>query len=240
MFRVFVGILLSTCLATAQDPEWDVAGVQGRVGFIVHSGLGEPLSVQLVEIRADALKGAIGMRIYANGQRLGLHMGREIDADTAIVLPDCADTVTIVVLQGRNFDSELEPIDTGVIELTPRPIRLSLATARLERPKDRPELHVTGIPTIPNVDDASVELVINRSTLRDTSGGAIKAEIRGPLENLTTGRYAGVRIETKGSGGRPYASKLTGSIEIVITYSHSVCGQIVRKTITKTLTIASP
>lgn len=235
MFRVLVAILLSTCLATAQEPEWDVAGVQGRVGFIVHSGLGEPLSVQLVEMRPDVLKGAIGMRIYANGQRLGLHMGKEIDADTAIVLPDCADTVTIVVLQGRNFDSELEPIDTGVIELTPRPIRFNLASVRLDRPKSRPFITLSGIPKITSSSELTVDFEITRSTLKDTSGSVVKAVITGKPEQISGSQLYSLRLETRGKSDRPYNAKLAGSLEITIRYSRTVCGQIVRKTLTKVI-----
>lgn len=237
MLQLMIAILLSVSAVRAQDPSWDVAGVQGRVGFIVNSGLGEPLSIQLTEMKPDALRGSVAMRIYAQGQRLGLHMGREMDADTAIILPECTDSVMIVVLQGRNFDSELEPVDTGYIELTPRPIAISLTTLKLERPPKQPLLVLTGVPVLGSTKDQTINMEITKNTLRDTAGLVIDATITGKPEKLAGSALYRIEIATRKKAGPPYSAKLSGSLEFTITYTRTVCGQIVRKTLTKVIAL---
>lgn len=220
----------------AQEPVWDVAGTQGRVGFIVNSGLGEPLSIKLVPMQADELKGAVAMRVYANGQRLGLHMGQEMDADTAIIVPDCADTVMIVVLRGRNFEAELEPIDTGVIVLTPRPISATISNAKLTRPAGRPEIIITGLQvvgaSVRSDLDATIQIVSH--TLRDTSGTLVQLKPEQRPERAVGPGQATYTLDviTWSKADKPYTAKLTGSVEISFTLRRTVCGQTVRKTLT--------
>ncbi len=239
MLKLLIVFIMALCGLQAQEPAWDVAGMQGRVGFVVNSGLGEPLSIKLVPMQADELKGAVAMRVYANGQRLGLHMGQEMDADTAIIVPDCADTVMIVVLRGRSFEAELEPIDTGVIELTPRPISASISNAKLSRPAGRPGITITGLQAVGSSvrSDLDVSIQILSHTLRDTSGVLVqlKPEQRperavGPGQATYT-----MDVTTWSKAGKPYTAKLTGSIEISFTLGRSVCGQPVRKTLTKVI-----
>jgi len=237
MLQLMIAIMLSVGILSAQEPSCHVAGVQGRVGFVVNSGLGEPLSIQLTEIKPDVLRGSVAMRVYAGGQRLGLHMGREMDADTAIVLPECTDSVMIVVLHGRNFDSELEPVDTGYIELTPRPIVASLAALKLERPPKQPLLVLSGIPVLGSAKDQTINIEITKNTLRDTAGLVIDATITGKPEKLAGSALYRIEIATRKKAGPPYGAKLTGSLEFTITYSRTVCGQPVRKTLTKVIAL---
>ena len=240
-----IGIFLClACIAGAQD--WDLPGVQGKAGLIVYSGLGEPLALRVVPMQDGVLQPMVAMRIEHGEELLRIQMSHELSSFDQVLLPECSDTARVIILTGRDFESELFDVDTVLLQLSPSPIRLSISEAELVRVPGENTLLVKGLRQIKSARSASgastdLEFTLDNVTIEDASGERLHLSVIGsPEQNVVGGsmwEYT-VSIRMDRPDSRPPFGRITGTFDVVMGGVRTVCGRrSMRRTLRKTFEI---
>lgn len=229
--HLFVGLVL--CWSTAGAQDWDVPGVQGNAGLIVYSGVGEPLALRVVPMRDSVLMSMVAMRIEHGTELLRIQMSHELSSFDGVMLPECSDTARVIILTGRDFESEFFEVDTVVLQLMPSPVRLSITEAELTRVPGENTLLVKGLRQIKPAQSASgastdLEFTLENVAVEDASGERLRLSVIGSPEQTSSGgsiwEYA-LTLRMDRTDGRPPFGRISGTFDVVMGGVRIVCGR---------------